>query len=119
MHPLVAAVLLRVCGAYTFLERIAATLEAKNCHDELLPGRMIKTICKVATLNAALVFSPALVGANEIAPEAPAQNGQIESSDLLAPTCERAKNAIVSKGFKEIQTIDCTGDFYVFHGLAA
>lgn len=77
---------------------------------------MIKTICKIATLNAALVFSPALVGANEITPEPPAQNGQIELSDLLAsdPTCERAKNAIVSEGFKEIQTIDCTGEFYVF-----
>jgi hypothetical protein len=79
---------------------------------------VINTICKIATLNAALVFSLALAGANEIAPRAPAPKGQIaiESSILLAgnPTCERAQKTIASEGFKEIQTIDCTGQFYVF-----
>jgi hypothetical protein len=56
---------------------------------------MIKTICKIATLNAALVLSPALVGAGD-------------------PPCERAQNTIASHGFKEVRTIDCTGQFYVF-----
>jgi hypothetical protein len=58
---------------------------------------MIKTICKIATLNAALVFSFALVGAN-----------------ARDSACERAESTIASEGFKEIQTIDCTGEFYVF-----
>jgi hypothetical protein len=58
---------------------------------------MRKTICQIATLNAALVFFSALEGAN-------ADN----------PACERAESTIESEGFVEIQTIDCTGDFYVF-----
>jgi hypothetical protein len=58
---------------------------------------MINTICKITTLSAVLVFSSASVGAN--------------ARDL---TCERAQNIIASEGFKEIQTIDCTGQFYVF-----
>ena len=57
---------------------------------------MIKTICKIATA-ALLVFSSLLVGAN-----------------ARDPTCERAQNVIASEGFKEIQTIDCTGQLYVF-----
>jgi hypothetical protein len=58
---------------------------------------MIKTICKIAALSAALVFSSALVGAN-----------------ARDPSCERAENTIASEGFKEIQAIDCNGQFYVF-----
>jgi hypothetical protein len=58
---------------------------------------MIKTTCKIATLSAALVFSSGFVGAN-----------------ARDPTCERAQNIIAREGFKEIQTIDCTGQFYVF-----